>query len=59
MEYNGSGMVAMAGRNCVAIASDMRYGVQQTTIAENMPKVVWPFALRGSKLWFDLCRCSK
>jgi 20S proteasome subunit beta 3 len=39
MEYNGSGMVAMAGRNCVAIASDMRYGVQQTTIAENMPKV--------------------
>ena len=39
MEYNGSGIVAMTGKNCVAIASDMRYGVQQTTIAENMHKI--------------------
>eukprot|EP00457_Paulinella_chromatophora_P013923 gb/GEZN01014283.1/.p1 GENE.gb/GEZN01014283.1/~~gb/GEZN01014283.1/.p1 ORF type:complete len:233 (-),score=39.76 gb/GEZN01014283.1/:176-874(-) len=39
MEYNGSGIVAMVGKKCVAIASDMRFGVQQTTIAHNMHKV--------------------
>lgn len=39
MQYNGSGMVAMTGKGCVAIASDMRYGIQQQTIADNMHKV--------------------
>lgn len=39
MEYNGSGIVAMAGKNCVAIASDMRFGVQQQTLASNMHKI--------------------
>lgn len=39
MEYNGSGMVAMTGNNCVAIASDLRYGVQQQTVGMNMHKV--------------------
>ncbi len=39
MEYNGSGIVAMTGKDCVAIASDMRFGIQQTTIADNMHKV--------------------
>eukprot|EP01006_Ploeotia_vitrea_P012396 TRINITY_DN32863_c0_g1_i1.p1 TRINITY_DN32863_c0_g1~~TRINITY_DN32863_c0_g1_i1.p1 ORF type:complete len:213 (-),score=98.03 TRINITY_DN32863_c0_g1_i1:53-667(-) len=39
LEYNGSGVVAMCGKNCVAIASDMRYGVQQTTVATDMHKV--------------------
>mmetsp|Transcript_84782 Transcript_84782/g.213776 ORF Transcript_84782/g.213776 Transcript_84782/m.213776 type:complete len:207 (-) Transcript_84782:91-711(-) len=29
MEYNGSAIVAMAGENCVAIASDTRHGVRQ------------------------------
>jgi len=39
MQYNGSGMICMTGKNCVAIASDMRYGVQQQTLADNMKKV--------------------
>lgn len=39
MEYNGSGIVAMTGKNCVAIASDMRFGAQQQTIATNMHKI--------------------
>eukprot|EP00808_Paulinella_micropora_P017908 g34436.t1 len=39
MEYNGSGIVAMVGKNCVAIASDMRFGIQLSTIAQNMHKV--------------------
>lgn len=39
MEYNGSGIVAMAGKNCIAIASDMRYGVQQQTLASDIHKI--------------------
>jgi 20S proteasome subunit beta 3 len=27
-EYNGSAIVAMAGKECVAIGSDLRFGVQ-------------------------------
>lgn len=39
MEYNGSGMIAMTGKNCVAIASDMRLGIQQQTVASNLHKI--------------------
>jgi 20S proteasome subunit beta 3 len=46
MQYNGSGMVAMTGKGCVAIASDMRYGIQQQTIADNMHKVRFSTSFR-------------
>lgn len=39
MEYNGSGIVAMTGKDCVAIACDLRYGVQFQTIATDFTKV--------------------
>ena len=39
LEYNGSGVIAMTGKNCVAIASDTRFGVQQTTISDNMERI--------------------
>ena len=39
MEYNGSGVVAMTGKGCVAIASDLRLGVQFATVACDFPKV--------------------
>jgi len=39
MAYNGSGCIAMTGNNCVAIASDMRYGIQQQTIAEDFRRI--------------------
>lgn len=39
MEYNGSGLVAMAGHECVGIASDTRYGAQQLTIGCDMERV--------------------
>lgn len=39
MEYNGSAVVAMTGKNCVAIASDMRYGIQYQTLASNLNKI--------------------
>lgn len=38
-EYNGAAVVAMAGKNCVAIGSDLRFGVQLQTITTDCPKV--------------------
>lgn len=38
-EYNGGGILAMAGKNCVAIASDRRYGVQFQTMATDKNKL--------------------
>ena len=39
MEYNGGAVVAMTGKNCVAIASDTRFGVQAQTLAMDKPKM--------------------
>ncbi|XP_058189711.1 proteasome subunit beta type-3-A-like [Rhododendron vialii] len=38
-EYNGSAVVAMVGKNCFAIASDRRLGVQLQTIATDFQKI--------------------
>jgi len=38
MEYNGGACLAMTGKNCVAIASDLRFGAQSQTLNANMPK---------------------
>lgn len=38
-EYNGSAIVAMAGKDCVAIGSDLRFGVQLQTMTTDRPKV--------------------
>lgn len=35
MEYNGGCVLAMVGKDSVAIASDLRFGVQGMTIATN------------------------
>jgi len=37
--YNGGAVVAMVGKDCVAIASDTRFGIRAQTVAGNMPKV--------------------
>ncbi|KAF8583033.1 20S proteasome subunit beta 3 [Ramaria rubella] len=39
MEYNGGSVVAMVGKNCVAIASDLRLGNQALTVATNFDKI--------------------
>jgi len=39
MGYNGGAVVAMVGKECVAIASDTRFGVRAQTVAGNMPKI--------------------
>jgi 20S proteasome subunit beta 3 len=33
MSYNGGAVVAMKGKNCVAIAADKRFGIQAQTLA--------------------------
>nr|QBH73444.1 proteasome subunit beta type protein [Encarsia formosa] len=38
MSYNGGAVVAMKGKNCVAIASDTRFGIQAQTISCDFPK---------------------
>lgn len=39
MKYNGTALVAMAGKGCVAIASDTRFGIQQQTVATTLQKM--------------------
>lgn len=39
MAYNGGAVVAMRGKNCVAIATDLRFGVQAQTMATDFEKV--------------------
>eukprot|EP00640_Fibrocapsa_japonica_P005259 CAMPEP_0113934278 /NCGR_PEP_ID=MMETSP1339-20121228/1621_1 /TAXON_ID=94617 /ORGANISM="Fibrocapsa japonica" /LENGTH=201 /DNA_ID=CAMNT_0000936011 /DNA_START=214 /DNA_END=819 /DNA_ORIENTATION=+ /assembly_acc=CAM_ASM_000762 len=39
MEYNGGACIAMAGKNCVGICSDLRLGMQAQTVATDFPKV--------------------
>lgn len=38
-EYNGSGIVAMIGKGCVAIAADRRLGIQAQTVSTNFQKI--------------------
>lgn len=38
-EYNGSAIVGMAGKECVAIGSDLRFGVQFQTLATDYQKI--------------------
>ena len=39
MQLNGGSVVAMVGKNCVAIASDLRLGNQALTVMTNFEKV--------------------
>lgn len=39
MEMNGSAMVAMVGKNCVAIAADRRLGQQAQTLTMDFKKI--------------------
>lgn len=39
LSYNGGAIVAMKGKNCVAIASDRRFGVQMATISTDFQKI--------------------
>ena len=38
MQYNGAAVICMAGKKCVGIASDRRYGLRNQTISCEMQK---------------------
>ena len=38
MQYNGAAVIAMAGKDCIAIASDRRYGLRNQTMGCDMQK---------------------
>nr|QBH73452.1 proteasome subunit beta type protein [Nicoletia phytophila] len=50
LHYNGGAIVAMKGKNCVAIAADRRYGIQAQTIGTDFQKI-FPM---GSHLYVGL-----
>mmetsp|Transcript_33320 Transcript_33320/g.55089 ORF Transcript_33320/g.55089 Transcript_33320/m.55089 type:complete len:206 (-) Transcript_33320:336-953(-) len=39
MQYNGAAIIAMVGKDCVAIASDKRFGIRNQTVGCEMKKV--------------------
>jgi 20S proteasome subunit beta 3 len=39
MQYNGAAVIAMTGKDCVAIASDKRYGIRNQTVGCEMQKL--------------------
>lgn len=39
LAHNGGSVVAMVGKNCVAIASDRRFGVQLQTLATDFQRI--------------------
>ncbi|KAI0821469.1 20S proteasome subunit beta 3 [Irpex lacteus] len=39
MQHNGGSVIAMVGKDCVAIASDLRLGVQSLSISSNFEKI--------------------
>lgn len=49
MSYNGGSVVAMVGKDCVAIASDMRLGQQAIGVAHNFEKVCSPGPLADAR----------
>lgn len=50
MSYNGGAVMAMRGKNCVAIASDRRFGIQAQMVTTDFQKV-FPM---GEKLYIGL-----
>lgn len=50
MDYNGGIVIAMTGKNCVAIAADRRLGVRGQTVGMDFQKV---FQM-GPKLFIGL-----
>lgn len=39
MSYNGGAVMAMRGKNCVAIASDRRFGIQAQLVTTDFQKI--------------------
>ena len=51
MEYNGGSVIAMVGKDCVAIASDLRLGVQSLGISSNFQKVRRTYSMHDGETY--------
>jgi 20S proteasome subunit beta 3 len=47
--YNGAAIIAMAGKDCIAIGSDLRFGVQLQTMTTDYKKVFQVGGLGGDE----------
>ena len=45
MDYNGGSVIAMVGKDCVAIASDLRLGNQALGVSSNFQRVCNTYVL--------------
>ena len=54
MEYNGGSVIAMVGKDCVAIASDLRLGNQALGISSNFQKVRFSLVVDGTVAYIRL-----
>jgi hypothetical protein len=52
MEMNGGSVIAMTGKNCVAIASDLRLGQQAVGLSADFEKVRFVFSFLVSQFSF-------
>ncbi|KAL4835505.1 hypothetical protein H8958_022203 [Nasalis larvatus] len=50
MSYNGGAVMAMKGKNCVAIAADRRFGIQAQMVTTDFQKI-FPM---GDRLYIGL-----
>lgn len=50
MSYNGGAVMAMRGKNCVAIAADRRFGIQAQMVTTDFQKI-FPM---GERLYIGL-----
>jgi len=57
MDHNGGSVVAMAGKDCVAIASDLRLGAGAMTVAMNFEKVSNGFFISRA-LFLNMRACA-
>ena len=57
-EYNGSAVVAMAGKECVAIGSDLRFGVKLQNMTTDQPKVGGPAGALPQYCWLHVYRAG-
>lgn len=55
MEYNGGSVIAMVGKDCVAIASDLRLGNQSLGISSNFQKVRYIYTMDAVRLFIQTC----
>lgn len=39
MAYNGASVIAMSGKGCVAMCTDLRFGIKNQTVGFDFPKV--------------------